>query len=74
MEKQLLTKLKISQLSVELEPLTKEHAEAFCEQYRDPSIGKLTNLPSCCNALFACWSFCFSRSFFTARLARLFTA
>ncbi len=54
MEKQLLTKLKISQLSVELEPLTKEHAEAFCEQYRDPSIGKLTNLPSCCNALFAC--------------------
>ena len=45
MEKQLLTKLNISQLSVELEQLTIEHAEAFFEQYRDPSIGKLTNLP-----------------------------
>ena len=46
MEKYLLTKLKILQLSVELEPLTTEHAEAFFEQYRDPSIGKLTNLPT----------------------------
>jgi hypothetical protein len=46
MEKQLLTKLKISHLSVELEQLTIEHAEAFFEQYRDPSIGKLTNLPA----------------------------
>jgi RimJ/RimL family protein N-acetyltransferase len=46
MEKHLLTKLKISQLSVELEPLTTEHAEAFFEQYRDPSIRKLTNLPT----------------------------
>jgi RimJ/RimL family protein N-acetyltransferase len=46
MEKYLLTKLKISQLSVELEPLTTEHAEAFFKQYRDPSIGKLTNLPT----------------------------
>jgi len=45
MEKYLLTKLKISQLSVALEPLTIAHAEAFFEQYRDPSIGKLTNLP-----------------------------
>jgi len=45
MEKHFLKKLQISQLSVELEPLTIEHAEAFFEQYRDPSIGKLTNLP-----------------------------
>ena len=45
MEKHLLTKLKIPQLSVALEPLTMEHAEAFFEQYRDSSIGKLTNLP-----------------------------
>ncbi len=41
-----LAKLKITQLGVELEPLTTEHAEAFFEQYRDPSIGKLTNLPT----------------------------
>ena len=46
MEKHLLTKLNISQLSVELEQLTIEHAEAFFEQYRDPSIRKLTNLPT----------------------------
>jgi RimJ/RimL family protein N-acetyltransferase len=46
MEKHLLTKLKISQLSLELEPLTAEHAKAFFEQYRDPSIRKLTNLPA----------------------------
>jgi RimJ/RimL family protein N-acetyltransferase len=45
MEKHFLKKLQISQLSFELEPLTIEHAEAFFEQYRDPSIGKLTNLP-----------------------------
>ena len=46
MEKNFLKKLQISQLSVELEPLTSEHAEAFFEQYRDPSIRKLTNLPN----------------------------
>ncbi len=45
MEKYLLTKLKISQLNVVLEPLTIEHAESFFEQYRDPTIGKLTDLP-----------------------------
>ena len=45
MEKHPLTKLKNLQLRVELELLTIEHAEAFFEQYRDPSIGKLTNLP-----------------------------
>jgi len=45
MEKHLLTKLEISQFSASLEPLTIEHAEAFFEQYRDPSIGKQTNLP-----------------------------
>jgi len=46
MEKHFLKKLQISQLSVELEPLTTEHAEAFFEQYRDPFIRKLTNLPT----------------------------
>ena len=45
MEKYLLPKLKISQFSVVLEPLTTEHAESFFEQYRDPTIGKLTDLP-----------------------------
>ncbi|CAM8657097.1 RimL Acetyltransferases, including N-acetylases of ribosomal proteins [Oxalobacteraceae bacterium] len=46
MEKQFLKNLQISQLSVELEQLTTEHAEAFFKQYRDPSIKKLTNLPT----------------------------
>jgi RimJ/RimL family protein N-acetyltransferase len=46
MEKQLLTKLKSSQLRVTLELLTAEHAYTFFDQYRDSSIGKLTNLPA----------------------------
>jgi RimJ/RimL family protein N-acetyltransferase len=46
MEKHFLKKLQIFQLRVELEPLTIEHAEAFFEQYRDPFIRKLTNLPT----------------------------